>query len=379
MNHNGALVDHFELMNLLVSNYDTMQPTMIWGGPGLGKSDSVRQAGKVLAKIHGSEFEIIDLRLLLLESSDLRGMPYVDSDDNCQWAIAPFLPKNKEGKGIIFLDELPAASQQLMKAAYQLVWDRAVGEYTLPDGYLVVGAGNRISDRGGVNQMPTPLKNRFMHVEIDEGRIWTSWKDWAYKAGINDNVLGYLGFRQGSLYKFDTTYNAFPSPRSWEMVSHACNTIADFNPVVPDILDMAPEKMREIIFRRKIEGLIGPGIAGEFHAFLKIREKLPSREDILSGRPYTFDKDDVSIIYAISTMLTSYFAALAAAKKKPSNKEIECSLSFIERIDKKEMQVICIKDICAYGKVSTIINGPAGTAEMKQKLAGIFSSLKTFM
>ena len=120
-------------------------PVHIWGAPGGGKSEIVRD----LAAAQGCEF--IDLRAVLLDPVDLRGLPCIDGDTT-RWLVPNFLPR--EGKGILFLDELTSAPQMVQAACYQLVLDRRLGDYVLPDGWDIMAAGNPPSERGVHFAMP---------------------------------------------------------------------------------------------------------------------------------------------------------------------------------------------------------------------------------
>jgi len=124
-------------LGLLVS---TRQPVFVWGSPGVGKSDVVRQVAE------SKQVALQDVRALLLDPVDLRGLPFLSPDKQAKWATPDFLPR--EGEGILFLDELNSATAMVQASCYQLVLDRKLGEYTLPDGWAIVAAGNRESDRG---------------------------------------------------------------------------------------------------------------------------------------------------------------------------------------------------------------------------------------
>ena len=149
------------------------QPVFVWGGPGVGKSSIVRQLAQSL------EQTLQDIRALLLDPVDLRGLPFLGTDGRSKWAAPEFLPQG--GEGILFLDELNAAPAMVQASCYQLVLDRKLGEYTLPDGWAIVAAGNRDSDRGATTRMPTPLRNRFVHLEFDVDV--QEWCEWAIQGG----------------------------------------------------------------------------------------------------------------------------------------------------------------------------------------------------
>jgi hypothetical protein len=230
------------------------QPVFLWGGPGIGKSAIVHQLAAVL------KVALQDVRALLLDPVDLRGLPFLGKDGRSKWATPEFLPQ--EGSGILFLDELNAAPGMVQASCYQLVLDRKLGEYTLPEGWAIIAAGNRDSDRAVTTRMPTPLRNRFVHLEFEVDL--QDWSEWAIAAGIRPEVIAFLRFRQELLSAFDRDANAFPSPRSWEFVSR--------------ILDATPDQSVE---HELFAGAVGAGSATEFSGFLKTFRELPNIDAIL--------------------------------------------------------------------------------------------------
>ncbi len=184
------------------------QPVFVWGPPGVGKSSIIAQLAKAL------NLSLRDIRALLLDPVDLRGLPYV-AEGRSKWAIPEFLPA--DGAGILFLDELNAAPAMVQAAFYQLVLDRRLGEYMLPDDWVIIAAGNRDGDRAHTNRMPTPLRNRFVHLDFEVDS--QEWSEWAIGTGIRPEVIAFIRFRPQLLSAFDRDANAFPSPRSWEFVS----------------------------------------------------------------------------------------------------------------------------------------------------------------
>ncbi|MFN3785937.1 MAG: AAA family ATPase, partial [Thiothrix sp.] len=118
-------------------------PVMLWGPPGVGKSQIIAQVGQR----HNAP--VIDIRLSQMEPSDLRGIPFRDGG-LVEWAIPSMLPDEKRhGEvGILFLDEITSAVPSVSAAAYQLILDRRLGDYRVPDGWAIFAAGNRQGDRG---------------------------------------------------------------------------------------------------------------------------------------------------------------------------------------------------------------------------------------
>ena len=256
----------------------TGQPMFLWGPPGVGKSQVVKATARKM------DIDLIDVRAILLDPVDLRGLPRISKKGLSQWCTPEFLPR--QGRGILFLDELNAAPPLVQASCYQLVLDRRLGEYELPRGWTVIAAGNRETDRAVTHRMPSPLANRFVHIDfsVDLGE----WIDWANNNAIAPEVIAFLRFRPTLLHSFDpeTSSKAFPSPRSWEFVSNLITSIP------------APH-----LFHELVQGTVGKGAAAEFSGFIKIWKELPSARDILD-QPNKIDiPRDPAILFAICEML----------------------------------------------------------------------------
>ncbi len=172
------------------------RPIMVWGAPGIGKSDIVKQIG------NEDKREVIDIRLPLWEPTDIKGIPFFNSKSNTmEWAPPAELPSDPKSKAILFLDELNSAPPSVQAAAYQLILNRRVGTYKLPEGVAIVAAGNRETDKGVTYRMPAPLANRFVHLYM---RVdFEDWTMWATENHIDPHVVGYVSFAIQDLYDFD--------------------------------------------------------------------------------------------------------------------------------------------------------------------------------
>jgi len=219
-----------QLLTVLEREFQAAQhgqhtPVMLWGPPGVGKSQMVA----LVAQQHG--MPVIDIRLSQMEPSDLRGIPF-RVEDRVEWAVPSMLPDaGRHGsQGILFLDEITSVPPSVSAAAYQLILDRRLGAYTVPDGWAIFAAGNRQGDRGVTYTMPAPLANRFSHFEVDINL--DDWVAWAYANGIDARLIAFLRFRPELLFEFDPAHNpvAFPSPRSWEFAHRALQKSADVQP-----------------------------------------------------------------------------------------------------------------------------------------------------
>jgi MoxR-like ATPase len=236
---------------------------MLWGPPGVGKSSIVAQ----VAGAHGLGF--VDVRLSQLAPTDLRGLP-VAQDGTAHWFPPEFLPR--DGRGILFLDEINMAAPTMQGIAQQLILDRRVGSYTLPEGWFVWAAGNRREDRASVFEMPAPLANRFLHLEVKPDL--ESFKRYAFDRGLNERIVAFLSFRPNLLHAVDPKSPAWASPRSWEMASK--------------LLAVGLEP----------SSAVGDGAAAEFSAFEKVYAALPDLEPILEGDLDVPFPDEPSARYA---------------------------------------------------------------------------------
>ena len=254
------------------------QPVFIWGPPGIGKSQVVRQTAADL------DLKLVDIRAVLLDPVDLRGIPRISRDGRSHWCAPAFLPT--EGSGVLFLDELNAAPPLVQAACYQLVLDRKLGEYRLPDNWSVVAAGNREQDRAVSHRMPSALANRFVHidfkVDVDQ------WLAWAQQSGISRQVRAFIRFRPSLLHDFDPKREtrAFASPRSWEFVSRLLESNPD------------PEMIHELV-----AGAVGKGAAAEFTGFMELWHQLPSPSDIMSDPDGISVPDNPAVLFALSEMM----------------------------------------------------------------------------
>lgn len=257
------------------------RPAFLWGAPGVGKSDLIAQ----VAEDH--KLELRDVRLSLLDPIDLKGFPTIDTvKKQMKWLPADFLPK--KGKGLLFLDEMNQAPQSVQGAAYQLVLNRRVGEYELPDGWSVMAAGNRAGDRSIVHAMPSALANRFVHLDYDVDV--DDWNIWAMKNKLHDDLRAFIQFRPNLLHSFDANTNprAFPSPRSWAFV----NDIYKDGYSDDDQLEM-------------IKGTVGEGAAAEFSGFVRLIKDLPRVDQVLLDPDGTKVPESPAGMYAMVTALDS--------------------------------------------------------------------------
>ena len=255
-------------LNKIITN-QMRSSLMIWGAPGIGKSSVVSSVAK------NNNYQLIDLRISQLAPTDLRGIP-VPKNDKAFWYPPEFLPT--EGKGILFLDEINMAPPAVQGIAQQLILDRKVGSYVVPEDWFIWSAGNRKNDYAAVFDMPAPLANRFIHLEVKS--TLDEFKEYALLNDIDDRIISFLNFRPKLLHKIDKNSPSWPSPRSWDIANKLLK--ADLS----------------------VDAAVGKGAGSEFRSFCKIYKELPKIEPILNGKDKPIFPKDISSRYALTCALS---------------------------------------------------------------------------
>lgn len=256
-------------------------PVFLWGQPGIGKSDMVAQLAESMS------VPLVDVRAVLLDPVDLRGLPAV-VDGRAVWTPPAFLPDAaRDGeRGILFLDELNAAPPSVQAACFQLVLNRAVGEYRLPAGWRIIAAGNRAADRAAAQRMPSALANRFAHIDVEPDA--DAWHSWAAARSLSPVVRAFLRLRPEHFAPADFAKSpdvrAFPTPRSWAAVCR----IAD-----------APASIRSHL----VGGLVGDAVATEFEGFTRIYAAMPDPRIMIQDPDGAPIPSDPATLYAVCTAL----------------------------------------------------------------------------
>lgn len=288
----------------LIKAFSAKRPVFLWGPPGIGKSEVVAEVAREMGGA------VIDLRMAQMEPTDIRGIPYFNKDVNkMDWAPPIELPDeeftSKYPIVVLFLDEMNSAPPAVQAAGYQLVLNRQVGKYKLPDNVVIAAAGNRDSDKGVTYRMPMPLANRFIHIEMRAD--FHSWQMWAVNKGIHKDVVGYLSFAKQDLSDFDSksSSRAFATPRSWVFVS--------------DLLS-DDDTDNDTLFNL-VAGAVGDGLAVKFMAHRKIAGKLPDPSLILSGKVKDLAVKEVSAMYSL-TISMCYELKDALDNKRVNSKEL---------------------------------------------------------
>jgi len=251
-----------------------------WGAPGIGKTEMVRQVAKELGI--GCRTFIASIK----QPVDLAGIPVPDLKNKTAVWLRPsdFPNEERDGKrGIFFVDEINTSVPSMQAACFQLIQERRVGDHYLGDGWIPVGAGNRMSDRAAAQRMPSALKNRFAHFNVEPDI--EAWAKWANTQGIDPYLVAFLRFRPGLLHAMpQNDDNSYPTPRSWVKAAKFLNR---------------PTATRLHL----ITSLVGQGPATEFEAFLRVAHSLPTLSEIESDPMTAKLPTDPAGKYAAASML----------------------------------------------------------------------------
>jgi len=260
---------------------DMGEPVMFWGQPGVGKSEAVAQVAEADGAV------LVDIRLSQYDAVDLRGIPVPHENGLTVWNAPSTLPFEgndafpDDRRIYLFLDEINSAASSVAAVAYQLINDRGVGEHTLKSNVVVIAAGNRESDRGVTNRMPTPLANRFTHAEI--GVDVDTWCEYAQTAGLPPVGIAFMQFRKPLLSTFDPSKpdKAFATPRTWAKA-----------------LRYFAADMPETVKQTAITGAVGEGPAAEFMGFVSVWESIVPVTDIIADPEGVPLPEELSTRYA---------------------------------------------------------------------------------
>lgn len=277
-----------KISDMLVKNYkckNRRNRTMFLLGPsGVGKSDAVRQAAVDLGNL-----PVLDLRLSQMEPPDFSGVPSVREGATVKNPPA-WLPRNPESNGIIFLDEITSAPPVMQAVAYQLALDRRMGDTALPEGWMVVAAGNRVSDRGVTYSLAAPLLARMTLINVQSSL--DGFIRYCAKKAVRPEIMAFVKSRGEYLNERDETINTksgeiplgkpFANQRAW-------TTAAQY------YLDELPEDRLELL-----RGSVGDRAANDLEAFLRIWQTMPSIDMVFSDPDAVETPKDAATRYAIS-------------------------------------------------------------------------------
>jgi hypothetical protein len=288
--------------------------TMLWGTRGVGKSSIVHQVAEHFA------VPLVDLRLTTIEPVDIRGAIYADdTQGKTVWFPPEFLPTPDQPEGILFLDEITAADQRLQISAYSLILDRRVGHYRLPDGWLVVAAGNAAFHGAVSHEMGTALADRMFHFNVQA--VIDAFLDYAATRDFAPEIMAYLKVRPDKLDDTQTQlaneHLVGTSPRGWEDVSNV-------------IKSSLPEEAKRVF----VQGRLGAANAADLFGVLREIQAGTNVVELLAAKR---GADTAVLLPKTLDALYGMTYALVFAATNPQN--LARALEIIEQLPDTEARV----------------------------------------
>ena len=304
------------------------------GAPGVGKSQIIRQIGRKF------DYKVIDIRLAQMSEVEIGGLIYPnESRTKTVWLAPDVLPnEERDGKNtILLLDEITSCTKRVQVAAYQLILDRRIGEYRLPEGTFVVALGNREDDDGVYIQLAGPLADRFEIHYIEPN--FQEWKeDYALPFGVHPFVVQYLSYKPAALHnqKQEAGKMVFATPRSWDRVSQ--------------ILKMDADVTKPVI-RNKIIGNVGEIEGNQFVEYCRTHHNLVSAEDFLNGARAPSAPEELSILTESLAARLSFLKGrsrdtLSDAQKNEATRVIRAMF----RLPRAEYTVVGLKRVMEFNR-----------------------------
>ena len=306
------------------------QTPLVLGSVGVGKSETIYQFAESLAEEEGlsvswdnasptaKQFGLVDFRLSHFESVDFGGLPYI-VDGVQKRAMLGNLPT--KGKGLLFLDEFAQAGQDLQAIASQLIKERRLGEYVFPEGWSIVLAGNRHSDRSSANKIVAHGMGRVGMIEFESNA--NDWLKWASENGVDERLIAFIQYQPQYLNNFD--------PKIVEP-SATPRTITNLSKV----LAQNPDKD---ILQNLIYGFVGREFTAEFMAFITLMQDVPNLEKVLGGKKVDVP-EGVGLQYATAVALTS---TIKESKDSELAIHFENALKFVEQFQTDEFAIFFVR------------------------------------
>lgn len=255
-------------------------PTVIWGAPGVGKTDIVTQAAAAAG------YHCHSIYLPMFEIWDLVGLPVPNAKTGKTDYYPPESIYPNGEKVLLFLDEIAQCSTSMQSMASRIVYERQLGDFKLPDDWIVVLAGNRQEDKAGTTRISSHINNRVTHLNLIVST--EDWTRWALTNDIDIRAIKFIQMREEMLNTFNPDEKINATPRTWEKVSDVIKHVSDKRLLHPTLA-----------------GLLGEEVGTAFYGFLDIFENMVDINQIIMNPDLTEVPDDPSTRFAISAALVS--------------------------------------------------------------------------
>ena len=287
------------------------------GAAGLGKTAMIKDVAKKIGADRDVECHVQELRLTERSPEEIAGWLIPNDDKSRMVHVAPdwMRKMTPNSYGILFLDELPQAVTMCQNVSAQICNERAVGSWKIPDGWAIIAAGNRMSDRAGTNNMPSHLKDRLMFLPVEADLEDTM--AYANLVGWSEQIKAFLRFRPSRLHEFKVDQDSCPSPRTWGKVN--------------SVLKWGLDPVEQI---DAIAGNIGQAATAEFVGFLKVYDVIPDIDELIANPSSAVISDAPDVQYAVCAALSS----------KLTGKNAKNIVTYLKRLPEQELAAFVIKD-----------------------------------
>lgn len=205
------------------------RPVFLYGAPGIGKTAIMEQISEELgislvtySMTHHTRQSALGLPFI--EKKMYGGKEYDISKYTMSEIIAAVYDKIEESgkdEGILFLDEINCVSETLGPAMLQFLQYKVFGNHKVPEGWVVVTAGNPPEFNRSVHEFDVVTMDRLKIMEIEPD--YEAWKNYAINKGIHKSIMTYLDIRKQDFYEIETTVDGktYVTARGWEDLSEA--------------------------------------------------------------------------------------------------------------------------------------------------------------
>lgn len=317
----------------------------IQGRPGIGKSDIITGIGKKL----GLYTKVAYMATMLTEQ--ITGLPVIQIEENgnkrtVDWSIPELLNFGGHEEGILFVDDIHLADEDVQKYLFQLLIYKSIHEHTLPKGIRIILAGNGEEDFAGANPMLSPVQNRVftINAEVD----FDAWFKWAAEKRIHPTILSFLsgGGRQNYLLDEPQMGTPFSTPRSWSNLSEKITSLINLKAIKNGTDDAKSDNI--VRLKEITAGHVTDRHATEFVEHVVYYSKFDPKI-ILSE---SFNMDNLGSPFEASACLfvaTDYLISLEDAKKSTPNirkNYIKLIHKFIANASFRPLIVYAMKSVC---------------------------------
>ena len=256
------------------------RPILLLGSPGIGKTQIMEQISKECG------IGLVSYTITHHTRQSAIGLPFISkkqygaqefavTEYTMSEIVAAIYEKMEQtglSEGIIFLDEINCVSETLAPAMLQFLQCKSFGNHKIPQGWIIVAAGNPPEYNKSVREFDVVTMDRVKKIEVEAD--FEVWKEYAYQQGLHGSVISYLNIRKQNFYQMETTVDGrnFATPRGWEDLSNIIQVY---------------EKLGKTVDREVVAQYIQfPKIAKDFANYLELYEKYQTDyqiDEILKG------------------------------------------------------------------------------------------------